>query len=830
MTATPIYSDASSSVEDRASDLIDRMDLDEKLAQLGAVRFPDLMKAHRFDEESALQVIPHGIGQVTRIGATTGLQPAQSAELVNQIQRLVVERTRLGIPVVVHEESLAGYCARDATVFPQALALASAWDPDLMEEVASVVRRQLMAVGARQSLAPVLDVARDPRWGRLEETYGEDPVLAGVLGAAYVRGMQTGDLFHGVLATGKHFLAHSLSEGGRNHATVQLGPRELREVYAEPFAAAIREAGLASVMSSYSSIDGLPGSGSADVLTHLLRGELGFEGFAVADYSAVTLLASYHKVAADSSEAAVKAITAGLDLELPALDCYGQPLKAAIVSGQVPMAVVDTAVRRVLIWKLKLGLFESPYVDTGRVSAVFDDPGNADLARRAATKGIVMLSNNGVLPLRPDLGVVAVIGPAADDRRLLQGDYHYPAHQELLLETVDAHAGNGHATGDGATGDGNKAGNGAGAAKDAAADGDETEEFSDFIVLPSGRGAFKPGAYYTEHITPLEGIRAALGPGARIVFEKGCEVQGDDRGGLPAAAGAAATADVAIVVVGGRSGLDRRSTVGEGRDATDLRLTGVQEELVEAVTKTGTPTVVVVMSGRAHALSQVANEASALLMAWPLGEQGGNALADVLSGKAEPGGRLAVTLPRVAGQVPLYHSHRAGGARSMFFGDYTDSSHTPLFYFGHGLGYTEFEQSDLVVEGTDTTSPVSVRLTVTNTGARPGEEVVQLYVSDLVASVARPELYLIGFARVGLQPGESRSVHFEVHPSRLAFFDESMRFVVEPGQFRFATGVSAGALRQESVVRLTGEVARYSQRSVVAVKSTLGQPYAVGRQ
>ena len=834
MTATPIYSDASSSVEDRASDLIDRMDLDEKLAQLGAVGFPNLMKGDRFDEEAALQVIPHGIGEVTRIGATTGLQPAQSAELVNQIQRLVVERTRLGVPVIVHEESLAGYCARDATVFPQALALASAWDPELIEEVASVVRRQLMAVGARHSLAPVLDVARDPRWGRLEETYGEDPVLAGVLGTAYVRGMQTGDLFHGVLATGKHFLAHSLPEGGRNHAPVQLGPRELREVYAEPFAAAIREAGLASVMSSYSCIDGLPGSGSAEILTTLLRGELGFEGIAVADYSAISLLASYHRVAADRSEAAVKAITAGLDLELPALDCYGEPLKAAVTSGKMPMAVVDTAVRRVLICKLKLGLFESPYVDTGRVSAVFHDPGNVALARKAATKGIVMLSNNGVLPLPPDLGVVAVIGPAADDRRLLQGDYHYPAHQELLLEPAEAHAHNGHSNGDS-----NKAGNGAGAAKDGVpkdgvpkdgvTDGSEPQEFSEFIVLPSGLGTFRPGAYFTEHVTPLEGLRTALGTRARIVYEKGCEVRGDDRGGLPAAVGAAAAADVAVVFVGGRSGLDKRSTVGEARDAADLRLSGVQEELVEAVSKTGTPTVVVVMSGRAHALSQVANEASALLVAWPLGEQGGNALADVLTGGAEPGGRLAVTLPRATGQVPLYHSHRSGGARTMFYGDYTDSSHTPLFCFGHGLGYTEFEQSELVVEGTDTISPISVRVTVTNTGARPGEEVVQLYVSDLLASVARPELSLVSFARAALAPGESRRVHFEVHPSRLAFFDEAMRFVVEPGQFRFATGVSAAVLRQERVVTLTGEVARYSQRSVVSVRATLGEPYPAGR-
>ena len=761
----------------------------------------------------------------------------------------MVERTRLGVPVIVHEESLAGYCARDATVFPQALALASAWDPELMEEVASVVRRQLMAVGARHSLAPVLDVARDPRWGRLEETYGEDPVLAGVLGAAYVRGMQTSDLFHGVLATGKHFLAHGLSEGGRNHAPVQIGPRELREVYAEPFAAAIREAGLASVMSSYSCIDGLPGSGSAEILTTLLRGELGFEGIAVADYSAISLLASYHRVAADRSEAAVKAITAGLDLELPALDCYGEPLKAAVTSGKVPMAVVDTAVRRVLICKLKLGLFESPYVDTGRVSAVFEDPGNVALARKAATKGIVMLSNNGVLPLPPDLGVVAVIGPAADDRRLLQGDYHYPAHQELLLEPAEAHAHNGHSNGDS-----NKAGNGAGAAKDGApkdgvpkdgvtkdgvtkdgvpkdgvTDGSEPQEFSEFIVLPSGLGTFRPGAYFTEHVTPLEGLRTALGTRARIVYEKGCEVRGDDRGGLPAAVGAAAAADVAVVFVGGRSGLDKRSTVGEARDAADLRLSGVQEELVEAVSKTGTPTVVVVMSGRAHALSQVANEASALLVAWPLGEQGGNALADVLTGGAEPGGRLAVTLPRATGQVPLYHSHRSGGARTMFYGDYTDSSHTPLFCFGHGLGYTEFEQSELVVEGTDTISPISVRVTVTNTGTRPGEEVVQLYVSDLVASVARPELSLVSFARAALVPGESRRVHFEVHPSRLAFFDEAMRFVVEPGQFRFATGVSAAVLRQERVVTLTGEVARYSQRSVVSVRATLGEPYPAGR-
>jgi beta-glucosidase len=784
---TYAYADRSLSVDDRVNDLLGRMELDEKIAQLGAVRFPDLIAGDRFDAEVALQAVPHGIGQVTRIGATTGLHPTQSAELMNEIQRLVVERTRLGIPVIVHEESVAGYCARGATVFPQALGLACTWEPELVEEVAAAVRRQLLAVGARQSLAPVLDVARDPRWGRLEETYGEDPVLAGAMGVAYVRGMQTSDLRSGALATGKHFLAHGLSEGGRNHGPVQIGPRELREVYAEPFAAAIRDAGLASIMSSYSCIDGLPGSGSAQVLTTLLREELGFDGVVVADYFAVALLASYHRVAADRAEAAVKAITAGLDVELPALDCFGQPLRGAIAAGRVPVEVIDTAVRRVLAAKVRLGLFEAPYVDTSRVSAVFDDPANTALALRAASRSIVLLANNGALPLRPGLSVVAVIGPAADDIRLLQGDYHYPAHQEILLdETAEA-------------------------------------EISDQIFLPSGRGAFKPGAYYTEHITPLAGISGVLAPGTRVLYERGCDIDGDDRSGIPAAAGVAADADVAIVVVGGRSGLHRRATVGEARDAVDLRLTGVQEELVAAVAATGTPTVVVVMSGRAHVLTDVVDKASALLVAWPLGEQGGNALARVLTGQEGPNGRLPVSLPRATGQVPVYHSQRSGGARSMFYGDYTDCDHTPLFCFGHGLTYTTFEQSELVVTASDTRSPISVAVTLTNSGDVAGEEVVQLYVSDLVASVARPERTLVAFARAALEPGQSRRVTFDVHPSRLAFYDEEMRFVVEPGQFRFLTGASSLDIRQERVVTVTGDVAAYSQRSVVAVTSTVSE-------
>ena len=802
---SPIYLDASAAVEDRVSDLIDRMDIDEKLAQLGAVEFPRLMTKEGVDREKALAVVPQGIGQVTRIGATTGLEPVQSAELFNQIQRVVVEGTRLGVPVLVHEESLGGYCARGATVFPQALALACSWDPQLVSEVADRTRRQLMAVGARHGLAPVLDVARDPRWGRLEETYGEDPVLVGVLGAAYVRAMQTDDLSRGVLATGKHFLAHAMSEGGRNHAPVQIGPRELREVYAEPFAAAIRGAGLGSVMSSYSCVDGLPGSGSGQILTGLLREELGFAGMVVADYHAVTLLMTYHRVAADRGEAAAKAIVAGLDLELPALDCFGGPLKAAIGAGRVPMAVVDTAVGRVLSAKMKLGLFESPYVEVPKVRAVFDDPANKRLARRAAVRGIVMLANKGILPLRGDLSRIAVIGPAADDRRLLQGDYHYPAHQDLMSEEPLKPSGDGSA----------------GASPSVLK---SSIDNPDTVFLPSGEGRFRPGEYYTDHVTPLAGLREALGPGVEVMYERGCDVLGDDRSGFAGAVAAAGAAEVAVVVVGGRSGLQGDATVGEARDAVDLRLTGAQEQLVKAVAATGTPTVLVVMSGRAHVLTEIADLAQALLVAWPLGEQGGSAVADVLTGRAEPGGRLAVSLPRATGQVPRHSSHRSGGAFSVFYHDYTDCDHKPLFSFGHGLGYTTFSYSSISVEGGTTSSPLRVGVTVTNTGSRAGEEVVQLYASDLVASVARPESSLIGFTRVELSPGQAARVAFEVHPSRLAFYDEDMNFVVEPGQFRFAVGRSSADLHEQVVVELSGPVTAYTQREIVPVAATITDP------
>ncbi len=776
-----LYLDPTATIDDRVGDLIDRMTLAEKVAQLGGVWVTDLVGPDGLDEARARSRLANGIGHVTRIGASTGLLPGESARLFNEIQRMAIESSPLGIPVVVHEESLAGLCARGATVFPQAIGLASTWDPALVERVADVIRQQMVAVGARHTLAPVLDIARDPRWGRVEETYGEDPVLSGALGTAYVRGLQTSDLRNGVICTGKHFLGYGLPEGGMNHAPVQLGPRELREVYAEPFAAAIRDAGLASMMNAYCSIDGLPCGGSAAILTELLRDELCFDGLVVADYYAVSLLVTHHHTAADRAEAAAQALAAGLDLELPALECYGE-LVRLVEDGTVDVGLVDRAARRVLATKFLLGLFEKPFADEARVASVFETGEQRALARHAAARSVVLLRNEGdLLPLdlREMHRRIAVIGPLADTVRGLQGDYHYPAHSEITYEQNSATA-------------------------------------TTPVDLPEAGGAFAAGRHYTEHVTPLTGLRSAARNGASVDHAEGCAITGDDRSGFEAATALAARADVAIVCVGGESGLMQHSTVGEARDASDLSLTGVQQELVEAVVATGTPTVVVVIGGRVFALPWIAANVPAVLMAWLPGEEGGHAIADVLTGATNPSGRLPLTLPRTVGQVPIHGGHRFGGGRSQFWGDYTDGPTSPLFPFGHGLSYTTFEYADLDVAPGATTESSKVQVRVTNTGSRAGEDVVQLYVTDEVASVARPRRRLIGFGRVALEPGETQTASFTVHPSRLAFYDTNMRFVCEPGAFTFAVGASWNDIRASSTVDLPGDVAEYRQSAIRA--------------
>lgn len=772
------YRDAHASVEERVEDLLALMNQDEKLAQLGCLWSTAFASVGTFDPAAVLKLMPHGIGQVTRIGASTGLNPRESAAYMNDLQKVAIEQTRLGIPIMVHEESTGGFCHRDATVFPQGLGLAATWNPALIKQVADVIRQQMLAVGARHALAPVLDVARDPRWGRVEETYGEDPVFNGIMGTAYVQGLQGDDLRAGVAATGKHFLGYAMSEGGRNWGPVQAGPRELREVYAEPFSAVIRNAGLATIMNSYTSVDGLPCAGSHAILSELLRDELGFDGVVVADYFSVAMLMEYHHVAGTKGEAARQALAAGLDMELPAIDCY-QDLKAEIEAGRLAQEIVDSAVRRVLSLKFKLGLFENPYVDAEKAALVFQTPEQRQLARQAAAESVILLSNDGILPLASSVKRVAVIGPGADDQRLLQGDYHYPAHLEMIYATPE-------------------------------------EMHTPGITVPQAKGRYAPGPYFTPHITPLAGLRAALGADVEISYTKGCDVFGADQAGFAEAIQLANDADVAIVVVAGKSGLLRPVTVGEANDATNLDLTGVQPELIKTLAaNSSTPLIVVVLSGRVHTLADIAARANALLQFYPPGEEGGNGLADVLTGKVNPSGHLTVSMPRSVGQIPNSIGSRAGGDRAMFFDGYTDSPTSPLFPFGHGLSYTTFTYSELTIEAQSTTDPLKITLEIRNSGERAGAEVVQMYVRDMVSSVARPEHILLGFTRIALDAGQTRRITFTVHPSRLAFYNPQMRFVTEPGDFTFSVGASSADIRASKLVTLSGDIVEYRQRDII---------------
>jgi beta-glucosidase len=636
--------------------------------------------------------------------------------------------------------------------------------------MAGVIRTQMRAVGAHQTLAPVLDVSRDPRWGRSEETFGEDPYLISRIGSAYVRGVQGEDRRRGVVATGKHFVGYGASEGGLNWAPAHIPRRELLEVYVAPFAAAIREAGLASMMNAYHEIDGVPCGASRELLETLLRDELGFDGVVVADYVTVPTLMSYHRLTATKAEAARLALEAGIDVELPVLDCYGKPLREALDDGRVDAALADRSVARVLRMKFELGLFEEPYVDAEAAPASFDTDEQRALARRVAQKSMVLLKNEGdLLPLEPSLRRLAVIGPSADTVRLLQGDYHYPSHLELRLGSDDE----------------------------------------------TGLAELLP-----RMVSVLEGIRGLVSPQTEIVFAQGCDTTGDSTEGFAEAVEAARRAEVAVVVVGGKSGMVDGCTSGEFADRADLGLPGVQQALVEAVVAAGTPTVVVLIDGRPLALPWIAEHVPAVLEAWLPGEEGGNAVADVLFGDVSPGGKLPVSPPRSVGQVPVYYGHKPSGGRSQVRGDYVDLPTKPLFPFGHGLSYSRFEYANLGLSAAEVPAKgaVDVSVDVANAGLRPGEEVVQLYVHDVVASITRPVKQLAGFQRIGLGPGEGRRLTFRLDVSQLAFYSREMELIVEPGRVEVMVGSSSGDIRLSGSFEIAGEERVLARSEIISTR------------
>jgi beta-glucosidase len=763
------YLDASLPVADRVGDLLARMTLEEKLAQIGSVWVFEILAREHVDPDKARARLGAGIGQITRVAGATSLAMPAAAALANEIQRFLVEETRLGIPAIVHEECLHGLVARDAVCFPQSIGLAAAWDPGLLEALASSFARQLRAMGAHQGLAPIFDVARDPRWGRIEETYGEDPYLIAALGVAYVRGLQEG-AGAPVLATGKHMVGHGLPEGGMNRAPAHIGPRELRDVYLWPFEAAVREAGMRSMMHAYEDVDGVPCVASRELFTTTLRDEWGFDGIVVSDYAGIDELVESHSVVGDLGAAAALALEAGIDVELPSTAAYGAPLAQALADGSVDAALVDRAVARVLGVKFELGLFESPYVDAEAAQVPLD--ADRALAREAARASIVLLENDGTLPLRDGLATIAVVGPNADSARNLLGDYAHIAHIETLLEMRENPIG---------------------------------------FPVPDDLSLSDE---LDERATILDAIRERAG-GAELRFAAGGGILDATDAEIAAAAEAARGADVAIVVVGERSGLTLECTCGEMRDRMELGLPGRQEELVAAVAATGTPVVLVLVAGRPLAIPSAARASAAVVNAWVPGDEGPGAIAEVLFGDAEPGGKLPVTVPRHVGQVPIYYAHKPSGGRSHWHGDYVDGSHLPLWPFGHGLSYTRFALHGPSLDRTSLGpgDEVAIAVEVENVGARAGDEVVQLYVRDEEASVTRPVKELRGFRRVRLAPGERRRVTFRLAAEQLAFTGRDGRLVLEPGRVRLMVGTSSTDLPCQAEVELTGQPTVLARRS-----------------
>lgn len=731
----------------RVSELLSQMTLEEKLAQIvgfwedkdGEVVAP-LQGELRIGGglEAATK---HGLGHLTRVYGTSPVDPVERAAWLWEKQRRLVRDTRLGIPALVHEECLTGLAAWQAATFPTPLAWGASFDPELVTRMGALIGASMRELGIHQGLAPVLDVVRDARWGRVEECIGEDPFLVGVIGTAYVRGMQS----EGTHATLKHFVGYSASRAGRNLAPVHAGPREVADVLLIPFEMAVKDGGARSVMHSYAEIDGVPVAADPRLLTGVLRDEWGFDGVVVADYFGVAFLNILHGVAADLADAAGQALSAGVDIELPTGDAYLAPLADAVRSGVVDEKLVDRAVTRALRQKHELGLLDRTFEEDPPSQVVLDGPEHREVARRLAETSVVLLSNDGSLPLQPGPRRIAVIGPNADRHQALFGCYSFSNH--VLAQHPDTELG---------------------------------------IEAP----------------TVLDAIRAEFsGPGVEVVYARGCAVDDNDRNGFAEAVELAAGADVVLLVMGDHAGLFGRGTVGEGCDRDDLDLPGVQRELVQAVLETGTPSVLTLLTGRPYAIAWALDSCAAVLQAFFPGEEGAGAIAGILSGRVNPSGRLPVSLPRSGAAQPYSYLHPALGGH----GEVSSLDPSPALPFGHGLSYTSFRHDELVVAPqTDAGADLQVTVRVTNTGERDGDDVVQLYSRDVVGSVTRPVAQLIGFRRVSLPAGASATVTFTVPPARLAFSDRSLRRVVEPGELELWVGPNCTARDVEARVQLTG--------------------------
>ncbi len=788
MPENMLYKDASKPIDERVEDLLSRMTLDEKIAQLNSIFGIAISDSDDGVIYENLEVLgKDGIGEIVAVQG----RDEQLQRNINEVQRFFIEDTRLGIPVIFHTETLTGVPKEGMTVFPQSIGIAATWEPELVEKMTSAIREEMMVVGYRQALAPVLDITIDPRWGRVSETYGEDPYLVSALGIPYVKGLQTDNLLDGVISTGKHYLGYGFSEAGKNLSESHIGQRELYEVYARPFAAAIQDSNLQSVMNSYGIIDGVPVAASKEILTDLLRDILEFQGIVVSDYNSLLRLAENNQVADNLQEAAILGINAGIDIELPETIVYGKPLKEVVEKGLVSEELIDTSVRRVLESKFKLGLFENPYAE-GDVDRVLSNPQHKQLSREIAEKSMTLLKNeNDLLPLSDDLKTIAVIGPNADSLRNLFGDYTLPGAADFIFDPFIQESSSGDT----------KYSNPLTVERRREVYQEAIEEFN---KLGRDEEVFTRNLY--DGISILQAIQELVGDSTEIVYAKGSTLKDDSTEGFDEAVRVAENADVAIVILGGKMGHAASNTSGEGIDAAYLDLPGVQQELLEAVHATGTPVVLVLVNGRPLSIQWADENIPAILEAWGPGNEGARAVADVLFGKVNPGGKLPITFPQTVGQVPIYYYHKPYSPE-QYGNDYIDETSEPLYPFGHGLSYTQFEYSNLDIDKKQVpiTDSVNISMQVKNTGDRKGEEVVQLYIRDQALGVSRPFQQLIGFKRVPLEPDQSSNITFTVPMNLLSFIDMNGDLVVEPGIVEVMIGSSSEDIRLNGEFEIVGE-------------------------
>ncbi len=792
------YRDPSAPVAERVEDLLGRMTLEEKVAQLcGNLPF-SVVRGGRASRELLKKSFPDGLGRITQYSTVGIAHPEEIARITNDIQSYFVEETRLGIPVALQSENLCGYPGRGGTLFPSQTNVGATWEPELAEKMSAAIGRESRAVGITSAMSPVIDVSRDPRWGRTYETYGEDPYLVSQMGISYVRGMQ-GDHEHGVACIGKHFLGYAETQGGLNCAALRMGDRELYETFATPFEAAMKEADLSSVMANYGEIDGLCVCANPKISKTLLRDTMGFKGQLTSDGAGIMRMWNFYHIAKSHAEAGLIAKRAGVDTEIPVGAGFAY-LPEYVRAGKLSEEEIDASVRRILTIKFAYGLFEHPYAETEAVSTSMGGKRAQELSSRIAHDSLVLLKNDGILPLRRQKKL-AVIGPHAQSLRYPVSGYTYPAYIEMMDSMREGVAGAGSFGGMAdEEAKAKKSGNVFATLADCLSE-------EDLASLPSMEETLRSMGATT--------LAEELAKDFDVTAVQGCTIKGEDASGIAEAIAAAEEADAAVLALGGNCGWFD-VTGGEGKDRSTLELPGVQEQLLEAVTATGKPVIVVLYGPGIFSVSWAERHVAAILQAWMPGQHAARAVADVLLGRTNPGGKLPVTIPRRVGQVPMYYNHKTGSgyadgadgtASNIFSGGYVDCPNSPLFPFGFGLSYTSFrlEELEIAESRVPCTGTIHVGVMVSNTGSLAGDEVVQLYTHFLDAHVTRPNKQLSGFRRVHLEAGESRHISFDLDAAQLGYYNEDMVFSVEPGRLDIMVGTSSADLPLCAQVELTGE-------------------------